>query len=319
MKCPKCGTNHRYRDGMKCNCHYQFALDPKSDQMTDGKLLALVRGASSNGTYYFTPHQLYTTYCSRHRDVGRLPVIAMVGVVATVAVLMVPPEIKLVCVSILLFALVAIVIAAFVPSSVPPRSTLEKAVQKYEGIKGPISKLVRSHRLADPPPEWDEPDIYDYGVERVLVVQRDILVDLLVLNGFHKAQRTLIISGGGYPTYLTPMAVQVLEQNSEMPVFFLHDATREGLAWFEQISKSKKLPWQDHAKVDLGIYPDDIRRIKKLRKLRPELSNYGLEIDVLPYAMLVVGLEVAIEERQSLGYLLALRDAEKEHAPSSFG
>ena len=65
MKCPSCGGNHRYRDGMVCSCGYRFTLDPKRDQLTDGRFVALVNIASGNDTYYFTKNQLAAAYCRR--------------------------------------------------------------------------------------------------------------------------------------------------------------------------------------------------------------------------------------------------------------
>ena len=64
-------------------------------------------------------------------------------------------------------------------------------MRKWVGVQGPIEKMIETPRLGTPPPEFEEPDLYDYGVERILVVQHDLLVDLFVLNGLHAEQRML--------------------------------------------------------------------------------------------------------------------------------
>ena len=55
--------------------------------------------------------------------------------------------------------------------------------------KYPLEKLLEGRKLEAPPPDWKEEDVYDYGAERVLVVDDDALVDFFVLNDFHAQQR----------------------------------------------------------------------------------------------------------------------------------
>ena len=47
-----------------------------------------------------------------------------------------------------------------------------------------LQKMLTTAQLGTPPPDWPEPDIYDYGVERILIVEHDILVDLDETVGF---------------------------------------------------------------------------------------------------------------------------------------
>jgi len=70
--------------------------------------------------------------------------------------------------------------------------------------------------LHQPPPDFTEPDIYDYGVESILVVDRDILVDVFVKNGFHAQQHVLVISINRYPAYLLAEARKALDANPRL-------------------------------------------------------------------------------------------------------
>ena len=320
MKCPECRVNHKYRAGMRCRCGYDFALDPKSDACTDGKFLAVVNSASSNDTYFFTTNQLYTAFCRKQvrnpwpRFLVGFAFIGF-GLAAAHSAEQVAP--------LVIFGVIGL---AFVFSAMNmplvgsvSRSDLERLLNKYQAKKGPLEKLLVEPTLHKPPPDWPEPDIYEYGVERIVVVQHDLLVDLLVKNDLHSAQRALVISGAGYPDYLIPQAVKALEQNPDLPVYFLHDATTVGQNWFDVISNSDKLPWRDHPLIDMGLYPEDMRRIKRLRPLKPETEDFALAADVLPMAMLSLGIAVALDEQLSLGELLADERERDAGASSSFG
>ena len=67
-------------------------------------------------------------------------------------------------------------------------------------------------------------------MERILVVARDLLVDLMINNNRHTDQRILVLAESGYPDYLVPRARQLLEERCDLPVFLLHDATPSGVA-----------------------------------------------------------------------------------------
>lgn len=108
-------------------------------------------------------------------------------------------------------------------------ATWRRYVRKWQGAGNEIPKLIESESLSNPPSDCKEGDIYDYGVERILIVERDILVDWLVLNDFHAQERTLVLSVSGYPDYLVPIARELIEQNANLPVCLLHDSTARGL------------------------------------------------------------------------------------------
>lgn len=308
MKCPNCHQQHRRKYGMICSCGYRFCLDPKTDGVTDGRLIAMARKASGNGTYHFTENQLFTVF---RRNTSRSPVawfalsVGLAVVAAALAVMQSPPAVFFALAAVVTF----IVALARNLSRPPTRDKVRQWVGKWDGCGYKVDKLITRPRLHEPPPEWSEPDIYDYGVEGIVIVQRDLLVDLLVLNGFHATHRVLVVAETGYPEYLLPVARKCLEESPGLPVYLLHDADSAGLAMQERLRESDLLPLDGHAVLDLGITPDDVRNMKRLQVTRPERQDYAIPLDMIPYAILLAGLALALMEQRTLGELIAQHHA----------
>lgn len=301
MRCPKCGHNHPKKEGKICGgCRYEFVFRPDEDNgWTDGKFLGLITAASSQETNYFTENQLYTTYCRKQKKGlslrNALLIFVILAVISGISgvpiyekglrakdfeivffILAVFPAIGLLIYSLYLFA---------TRKTPPSRDQFKQLLRKWTQKKG-IEKLITTPRLHTPPPEWKEADIYDYGAERVLIVDRDILVDLLVLNGFHAQERTLVISANRYPDYLMPHVEKVLTENPELPVFFLHDSTSKGMGIFKNKQLSNFPSFAGHPVIDLGIFPEDVPKIRRIRPTKPITSEYAVEVDLIPYNML---------------------------------
>lgn len=314
MKCPKCGKNRRYRDGMRCSCLYHFVLDPKRDRFTDSGFLAVCRQASGNDTYFFTRNQLTAAFCRRERRglLRRVLTRAIFGLVVVGGSFffseLLPPGWWI-------WAVVCgLAIAVFLPVAAvmmpPDQRRFEKCVRKWLAVGPEIPRLLTEPSLQEPPPEWEEPDIYDYGVESLLVVQHDLLVDLLVRNGFHASQRCLVIAESGYPAYLVSKAAELLAAQPELPVFLLHDATPQGVAMQARMQQASLLPLREA--IDLGIYPADVARLARLKPMLKKRGDYQIAVDFIPYGMLASGLKQAMDRRTTLADVIHV-----PHAPDS--
>lgn len=315
MKCPKCETDHKYRYGMTCTCGYSFVFDPKRTGMTDGRFLALVRGASGNDTYYFTENQLYAQWCKKTMPSPKWPALIAAFFLAVTIGLLVAIGFKE-AFPFPIFAgfltLMLLGLAAQRQFSAPPkRELLHGLVSRWQEADRDesLEKLLVEPSLHEPPPEWNEPDIYDYGVERILVVERDILVDLFVRNGLHARQRSLVIAESRYPQYLAPHVERLTAENPQLPVFLLHDATLAGEGMEARIRRTSELPLTGHQSIlDLGITPTDVARLDRLWPLRPGRQENRLPVDMLPLAVLEAGIETAMAEGTTLGELLARQE-----------
>lgn len=135
--------------------------------------------------------------------------------------------------------------------------------------------LIRKLTLATPPPEWQEPDLYDYGVERLLIVDQRLLVDLLVKNGVHAQERALIIAleegHNPYPDYLVKYAQQHLDQQPNAKAYLLHGSAPDGLDLARRTSEQFVI--ESDRILDLGLTPSDVDQMKGLRQLADQNSE----------------------------------------------
>ena len=300
MKCPSCSAHHKYADGMICKCGYEFALDPKNDGISDRRFVSFILAAGCNDTYYFTENQLYTAAC-RKQLTPHIAIPILLAVMATGFLIAGTIEpILLACLLVPLLGTLAWLYVLLFKKL--PRDEFDGWLRKYTETKGPIAKLICQNKLGTPPDQPAESDIFDYGVEKVLLVQRKSLVDLLVFNNIHMATRALIATPDGYPDYIAARAQNLLEESPELPVFYLHDATDEGIAW----AKNIKARFEESGRpmIEVGIAPAAIKQIKKLNTLRLKSENYNALIDYLPMAMLANGISLSLEKNMTMEEML---------------
>lgn len=309
MKCPSCQTNHRpgKTRNLRCTCGYRFVFDPKRDgRVTDGKFLAIVRKVSMDDTAYFTENQLYAQFCQSQRKRSR-PLLGVGVLLAAGAVCLLFVHVDLLPLSVMLgiVALICLGVAAYRAFAAPPdMAVFQTALNKWRQAGHSFDKLLTEPGLHTPPPEWDETDIYDYGVERILIVERDILVDLFVRNGLHAQERMLVLSESGYPDYLIPIAQRCLHDNPEVPVYLLHDAARGGPTMRRRLQVADVLPLEGHPLLDLGLFPDDVKRMPNLKVLQPHKRDFAVPVDVLLYATIGAGIAQAMAQNLAFSELL---------------
>ncbi len=311
MKCPTCATTQKRKEGMKCaKCSYVYAFDPKSDGIADGKFLGLIKKASANDTQYFTFNQLYAVYCrGRSRIIaaiveskwgavgfvglvlGLLGVACVLGGCATEE-----PMASVFGVPLVVLGIVLIFAGRKTHEIAPSRTEppgaeqLHAWVTKWEAAGKPIARLLQTPSLHHAPAPYRESDIYDYGVERILVVEHDILVDLFVKNNQHAEQRALVIAESGYPSYLLPHARRLLEQRPNLPVVLFHDATPHGTQLAARLRQGGLLPLRAHRLIDAGLFPKDVARIGSLAPTLPGSYGNAARADYLPFGAMAAGL-----------------------------
>ena len=309
MKCPKCGETRKAKEGLVCNCGFNFVFDPNEDKgMTGGLFAAIINRASSSGTYFFDESQLYAVYYRRNRQKGRIGriIFTLAAVILGLLFLLSVFGVLLEDSGVLLFVLFVIALVLRLASrrgKTFSRQEFHGLLQRWLSFH-PEEKLITEPRLQTPPPEWQEPDIYDYGAERVLIVEHDLMVDLLVLNGFHAQEKALVLSKNGYPEYLVPRIQEALRASPDLPVFYLHDAAPFEASPVESLTRS--LPWLEGRQViDLGLTMDDAKSLPALKALPAGEWQGVIPAAAVLFVVLSPLLTSALEGNMSLAHVLA--------------
>lgn len=304
---------------MRCgNCGYLFAVDPKTHpQLSDNKIKRLIERVSAGQTLFFTTDQLYAALLSRvfFRARTRAGLFIAAGSALLVVLLSMSHGIWGGALFAGVVALVLLLLAVVGRGRAVPRERFDAAVRRYAAAHGPLEKHLVLPGLHEPPPSWPEPDIYDYGAEAILVVDRDLLVDLLVSNGFHATARAIIVAESGYPGYVAQRAGELVAAPAETPILLLHDAGPGEPSMAERLRRRPPFPMEAARVVDLGLGEQDVERVPLLRRLRAVSGVETVPLDFLPYGTLTPALSLAIESRTPLHQHLEARDV----GPGDFG
>lgn len=270
MKCPECHYVQKRSSGLglRCGaCGYTFCFDPKDPEqnplrMTDVRFRAILDRTTDNGTRAITADELYTQACRflQKRWIA-FRVVVVLALASFVWLLAAPGPGPVI-------ALLGLTVAGFASGrrKLLDRAEWEFAVRKWEK-RTPIAGLIKRPSLSSPPPDWKEPDIYDYGFERLIICDDPLTVDWLVKNGVHAQERALIMTEDGYPSYLLDRAQSALAERSDLPVFLLHASSIHGVGLEARLRGSESLfVLGAHPVVDLGLSPKDVRRLKLPRE-----------------------------------------------------
>ncbi|MCA9138010.1 MAG: hypothetical protein KDB00_14660 [Planctomycetales bacterium] len=319
MKCPKCQHNQKVKSGMTCDqCRYRFSFNPKerdSKGMTDGRFLATIRAAGQNDSADFTRNQLYGTYCRRQKN-SKIPGIITAILFLGFGVFSIVGNNWIAAAATIFIAAIILLLTFTMPPTILARDQFMRLVDRWLDGGKPIEKLITTPSLGQPPPQSDEPDLYDYGVRRLLIVERDELVDLFVLNNVHAEQAMLVISVNGYPNYLISHARRVLEEQPDLPIHLLHDAIGSKEAMLSELGKLN-LPLQGHEVIDLGFSADDFKRMKRTRNIDRRNRRRTLPVDVLALPFLSTGLAACFANQMTMSGLLEEYTREQAVASSS--
>ncbi len=241
-------------------CKYRFVVDPKKDGYTDGKFATALRRVSKNGTQYFTFHQFYATLFVHRKNLSKGCLVAVFAAITGGLTYQLSE-------SLLMAALLAIgvgLLGIFGKQLFPPTAPSENKIRGLWNQWWPKAEkndqlFLTQPTLHTPPDPVAEKDIYDYGVEGILIVDQDIYVDLLVKNKLHTEFRLLIIAQSAYPSYLHEQANRLLAERNDLPVYLLHNGST--------IVKSMtaKLDLKGQKILDLGLSEQDFVNHKLLQ------------------------------------------------------
>ena len=252
MRCPNCNHTQKYRSGTRCGqCGYQFVFRKKTDQITDLPLRKVIQRLSDNGQYAFPATQLALVLCRHWRRSKWGPIsCGLIALLIAVGVLIMN-GFGIIGAILFVVALPLIIHLSRRQASTLPFHKASDLIRRYHRAH-PIAELADGTAFARRDASPDSQDLY-YAPERILVVERDDLVDMLVRNRFHLTAKTAVISQSGYPARMLAACWGFLRRHPQTPVQLLHDASMQGFALAARLAADPQWPLAPHPLVDLGI------------------------------------------------------------------
>lgn len=330
MKCLKCGHDQkRGREGMTCtSCATFFIFDPKSDNcLTDSRWAALVARTSAHGRYPYFESQLRVNHAqlghkvSSVREIGRIFFIAFMVLCAISwgAIMRGAHDDRSLILAIISPLGVVVSLYSLIRGVPGKKFALEfddhlRRWRARHELDGMLPNTTR--QLEHEPKKTAEEDIYDYGVECVLLVSEPSWVDFFVLGGFHAAQRCLVLCINGYPSYLTPELEKIIQLQPSVPVFLLHDVHERP----DQVASMarRQLPAiEGKALMNISLQPGDLWQMEKMKPLVKlcQAVNIPESLMLLPPQQVHSMVEAAINHRATLHELLR---GERDDSSSGF-
>ncbi len=269
MKCPACAFDQKYKGGMVCgSCGYRFALDPKkAPHVTDMAFKKAVDRLSMLGEYHFTHNQLFAQI---HRLILKKRRSARIGGMIALAVLGI----------ILYFLGVRNLIGEGLPGAILfgalwllfvvhrwrspvkiPHEQVNGLIRTYQAAH-PMERLVTGRAFDGLDREEIDAEFLRYAPERIVVVERDDLADMLLLNRFHFENKALVVSASKYPRRAFAACRAFLDRHPDLPVFLFHDASRKGHRMKTDLLADPAWNLAGKTVKDLGLNPYDVERLR---------------------------------------------------------
>ena len=293
MKCPRCDTVQGKKYGATCQgCGWTYVFYPPTKSISDMKMKLRIASLTRGGTYAFTSRQLESLWI-RQQVRNASGKSGPVGFIATLIVATVFSVFCSGCLGINPILIIAIAIPVgigvlYVTRKFRPMPEACPEVPAWLSrwkAASPQPLLVEGPALSDPP-AMSEDRQYDHGVERMLIVDRDELVDMFVKSGYHATNRCLVVSMSGYPSYLQDRAQQVIDETTR-PVYLLHGTRMTG----DEMVESSTFELSRSRVTDLGLTWAMVARHAGLRQV-VEAGAVEVEVDhLLPMELMgAVGL-----------------------------
>ncbi len=265
MKCPQCGNNQKYADGMTCgSCGYRFALNPKqAPNISDMAFKKAADRLSMNSHYYYTYNQLYAhvyRLLRKKKRTARIVGTVVFLVFAVILFFTLIREFGWAVSGIYLSAIAAFTAWILRRPMTVSHQLVAQVIQTYRS-NHKLDRLAGGDAFRGRAPDVD-PEIFQYAPERILIVDRDDLADMLILNRFHFENKTLVLSANKYPTHIFDACRRFLENFPHIPVHLIHDASRNGHKLKNRILTDKSWNLKGAAVTDLGLFPQDLKAVR---------------------------------------------------------
>lgn len=291
MKCPSCEYNQKKKDGLKCSsCGYKFVLSPDA-KIGDYGFSKLLNRCSKENTTYFTRNSIYANYLNGSIIEKKKQRSKVYGILSIISIILCfTPLLGIVIIPFLIF-LGKWIQYKFFFKGIPFKEFLSY-IPKWRNAKNKkqtqLNYLIDEKHLAltKAPQKTPENDIFSYGLEGIVFVDKDYYVDWLILNNFHFTYRVAVLSMNSYPNYLVPEIKQVIEKNPLLPIYFLHDGIITKTEIMKELNTNFSFEGQKYL-IDIGLFSNDFMMIDFLKeKAKNTAFSKRHPLDTLQYSQL---------------------------------
>jgi hypothetical protein len=291
-------------------------FDESRDGISDAEFQSLIEGLQAEGATWFTERQLYARACAEDAIPSRVlgvlwlsaGLLSAVGfVVAFLSPFLGVPALAIVGGAAVMISMAIFMVAWLMPMPVPREATVRCWLDTWSKAGRSLPTLLQEPSL-DNTPEIAPTTTRDGGrLERILIVEHDLMVDLLVRNGLHRDLDAVVVSEHGYPASSRAAAKEALRFRPGLPVLLLHDATDEGDAMHRRVQFGDLLPLRDRFLTDLGLAPHEVADLRELDPVSPRGRRNQVPLEMLPWKTLADALPDAVRTRTSLAHAIDMR------------
>ncbi len=309
MKCPNCGSEQKYKDGRQCkSCKRKYALDTKALGYGDAYLKFLIDKVSQKGKLHFTFNQFFAVNVNNHIHSRKRKWKIITVVIAVILNIIFHNFIAFV------FSIIGTItiFKFFKTKPLISKQALHKHINQWPEKEKHFRKLITAPTLATAISPNIPEDAFDYGIEKILLVDNPIYVDLIVKNKWHLELKTAVVSTDGYPKGVFEK-IKNIAQTQDPTIFLLHDVDTSPdemtSSFFDQTEYKNDI-------IDLGLSWDDFKDHNSLSRFEEYFKDKG-PIDVIPPEKLRAYLVMAITEQIPFADILSEKDRSNDYL--SFG
>lgn len=252
---------------MTCNsCGYRFILDPKKPpHLSDMAVKKAVENVSGFGQYAFTYHQLYAgilRVLRKKEKKNRIGCALSMGLLMVFFFFMgISLEIHLVIVIIAVALLLCFVLWFMRRPVGVDHSAIANTITQYRAVH-PLEGLADGRGLKDGGKSTIDSELLKHAPERMLIVERDDVAEMLIRNGFHLDNKALVVSANRYPAKAFAAFREFLARYPDIPIAVLHDASKKGHRLKTDLLADPEWGLEGKKVTDLGLHPSNVERLK---------------------------------------------------------
>lgn len=188
-----------------------------------------------------------------------------------------------------------------------------RAFQEALGRRGEVPGLLALNppRIGPAGRHTREPDLFDYGLPRLLVCESDAVAQMLRANGVPMESACPVLGAAELP--LDPRVAKMLAKAQRAAVYVLHDASPQGLAFPSRVPELTDIP--DGVRVvPLGLRPNQAGRLHVFHRRGP-LQPLTAAVDPWERAWLGRGRFVEVEAVRPASLLRTVHRLVREVRP----